>query len=145
MRIVISLLSGMIFGLGLTISQMVNPAIVRGFLDIRGTWNPSLIFVLGSAVSISLIAWRLRNYLAAPISGGSFPMDASTRVDYRLLLGAMIFGIGWGLVGICPGPAIVGISIGSKQIFIFVLAMVAGMFIYRHINWLIKSKFLNNS
>lgn len=133
MRIVIALISGLLFGLGLILSSMVDPAVVRGFLDFAGDWNPALMFVLGGAVMVSFIAWRIRLRRTTSYLGAELPNPPSSGVDRNLVIGAVLFGIGWGLVGICPGPAITAIPFGVTEVYIFVIAMLGGMFAYNFI------------
>ena len=116
-----ALLSGTIFGAGLATAQMTNPAKVLGFLDITGAWDPSLAFVMGAAVGVSAVAYRMRGRPAAA-SGG---------IDFRLIGGAMIFGLGWGLAGFCPGPAVAALATGSGKVLVFAGAMLAGMAAFR--------------
>ena len=134
MRFLIAILAGIFFGLGLTISNMVNPKVVLDFLDIAGSWNPALAFVLGGAVMTSVVAWQIRNRRLTPVLGGEFPNAASGLIDKRLIIGSGLFGIGWGLVGICPGPAITAISFGGVSLLIFIASMFAGMFLNTVLN-----------
>ena len=115
-----ALLSGTIFGAGLAIAQMTNPAKVLGFLDVAGAWDPSLAFVMGSALVVSAIAYRLRKT----------PFPSVGQIDGRLLAGAALFGLGWGLAGFCPGPAVASLVSGSAQVVTFVVAMIGGMALY---------------
>lgn len=109
-RLVSALLAGVIFGLGLTVSEMVNPAKVIAFLDVLGNWDPSLAFVMGSALVVTAIGYRLVWLLARPVFAPTFQVPGSRHVDGRLATGAVLFGIGWGLVGLCPGPAIAALG-----------------------------------
>ena len=111
--------SGTVFGAGLALAQMTNPAKVKAFLDVAGAWDPSLAFVMGAALLVSAVSLRM--------TGGSRPAPASGSIDARLLGGAALFGVGWGLGGFCPGPAIASLSTGSFQVALFVCAMLAGM------------------
>ncbi|MDR5880477.1 YeeE/YedE family protein [Caballeronia sp. LZ032] len=122
-----ALLSGLVFGLGLIVSGMANPAKVLGFLDIAGLWDPSLAFVMAGAVCIGIVAFaiarrRSRSFLDAPIE-----LPQAKTLTFRLVGGSLLFGIGWGLAGFCPGPAIVAAGSGQVKAWIFVLAMLAGM------------------
>ena len=126
-----SLASGLIFGLGLTISQMVNPAKVIGFLDLFGHWDPSLAFVMGAALLVSFIGYRFVLRRKLPVLGERFHLPTRKDIDAKLLIGASLFGIGWGLIGLCPGPAIAGLLIAGAPAFIFIAAMLAGMIGYR--------------
>lgn len=120
--------AGLLFGLGLTVARMVDPAKVLGFLDIAGDWDPSLAFVLGGAVTTAGLGFRLVGRLrTAPLLVEAFPAPASQAIDGRLLAGAAIFGAGWGLVGICPGPALAGLAIAPARFALFVACMIVGM------------------
>ena len=130
MTIIVSTLVGMIFGFGLILSGMVNPAIVLSFLDIAGNWNPSLLWVMGGAMSVSAIAFavakkRKKSYLGIPIQ-----IPITTQIDHRLLIGSFLFGVGWGIAGICPGPALVLVGSGSTNAIVFLIAMMTGMFLF---------------
>ncbi len=124
------LLTGIIFGLGLIISQMTNPEKVISFLDVFGQWDPSLAFVMGGAVVTSFIGYRLVWKRKTPLFNAQFQIPKNTKIDLKLAIGAILFGIGWGLVGLCPGPAVAGVFIGGKSIMIFLAAMAAGMAIF---------------
>ncbi len=127
MRNLVAALSGVIFGIGLGVSQMVNPEKVRNFLDVAGTWDPSLAFVMGAAVVVFFLAWRVARQSKQPLFDTHFRWpDKGMALDARLLSGAAIFGVGWGLVGFCPGPAITSLAYFATQSAIFVAAMVAG-------------------
>lgn len=119
--------AGLVFGVGLIVSGMTSPAKVMGFLDVTGAWDPSLAFVMGGAVMTALPLFRLARRRARPIAGESFDSPPTTPIDGRLLGGAALFGIGWGLTGVCPGPALVDVTIAPFGIGGFVLAMVAGI------------------
>ena len=127
MRLLAALLSGAIFGLGLIVSDMVNPARVLGFLDVAGAWDPTLAFVMAGALVPMALAWRFAAARAAPVCGGAYPGRPASTIDGRLVGGAALFGLGWGLVGFCPGPALTALGAGSTGALIFTLAMVAGM------------------
>lgn len=130
MRNLTAFVAGLIFGIGLIISEMVNPAKVRSFLDLFGQWDPSLAFVMGAALLITAVGYRLVLRRKAPFFGDRFHLPTRRDLDARLILGAACFGIGWGLVGLCPGPAIVGLTIGGAESIIFLLAMGAGMALF---------------
>lgn len=117
---------GFIFGLGLLLSGMNNPAKVRAFLDVFGHWGPELIAVMGSAVVIFALAFKLSGRLRKPLFAQAFHEPTLKLIDWRLLAGAVLFGIGWGLVGLCPGPALVDVFSGQVEILLFVAAMVLG-------------------
>ena len=118
---------GLIFGLGLTISQMTNPAKVLGFLDIFGNWDPSLAFVMGAGLIVTAIGYRLVWTQPKPVFEDKFQLPGNKKIDPRLAIGAVLFGAGWGLVGLCPGPAIASLSIGGLPAYVFIAAMITGM------------------
>jgi len=126
-RLVAALVSGLLFGLGLAISQMINPAKVLAFLDVAGDWDPSLALVMGGAVAVTLVAFPVVMRRSRPALAESFTLPTKTRIDGRLLAGAVLFGVGWGLVGLCPGPAIGGLAYLLPEGLYFVFAMAAGM------------------
>ena len=123
-----ALICGILFGLGLAISEMVNPAKVLGFLDVTGTWDPSLILVMGAGLAITLLTFRPLLKRPRPLLDRQFHILSRTDVDRQLLKGAAIFGIGWGLVSYCPGPAIASLAYGKAESVIFLVAMVAGFY-----------------
>lgn len=125
------LIVGVIFGAGLALSDMVNPARVQAFLDVAGAWDPTLAFVMGAALLPSAIAYLIRRRMARPLLGERFSIPESRALDRPLLLGAALFGIGWGLVGFCPGPAVAGLVLGAWQPWLFVAAMLVGMALHR--------------
>lgn len=127
----LALFVGSIFGAGLALSDMVNPGRVQAFLDIAGDWDPTLVFVLGAAVLPSALAYLLQRRMSQPVLGQKFFIPENGIVDRQLLTGAALFGIGWGLVGFCPGPAIAGLVLGYWQPWLFVLAMLAGMLVHK--------------
>ena len=122
--------AGLIFGLGLLLAGMANPAKVLAFLDIAGNWDPSLALVMGGAIPVSAIGFYLTRHRAAPLFGDTFQVPANRKLDKRLVLGALGFGIGWGLAGFCPGPALVALGTGSLKAVVFVAAMLSGMVIF---------------
>jgi len=125
-----SLLSGLIFGIGLILAGMANPAKVLAFLDIAGLWDPSLGLVMAGAIGVGLIAFAIAKRRNLSYLGFSIQLPTIRIIDKRLVLGSLAFGIGWGLVGICPAPAFVLLGLGSSKGIIFVIAMVIGMGIY---------------
>lgn len=132
-QIVAALFAGVLFGVGLTVSRMIDPAKVLGFLDVAGPWDPSLALVLAGAAGTAAIGYRLVLGRARPMLAGSFALPTRRDIDLRLLGGAALFGVGWGLVGLCPGPALVGLGVAFGPVAIFVAAMVAGMAIFKAI------------
>lgn len=132
-RVVISFLCGLIFGVGLIVSQMTNPAKVLGFLDIAGQWDPSLAFVMAGAVIVFAIGYRLALRRHSPVFDTKFLLPEKTRLDKPLIIGSLIFGVGWGLAGFCPGPAIVSSGYGDARVWAFVAAMLAGILLVRAI------------
>lgn len=126
MRAVVHLISGALFGAGLHVSGMTDTARVRGFLDLAGAWDPTLAFVMGGAIFPMLIAWRLTRS-RTPLIGGQFPAKPPQEITRPLIVGSLLFGVGWGLVGLCPGPALASLSYGGWQGVVFLMAMLAGM------------------
>lgn len=126
-RVLGALLSGVIFGLGLAVSGMMNPAKVIGFLDVAGSWDPTLAFVMGGALLVTIPAFRLILGRQKPVFDGNFSLPSKTGLDGRLISGAALFGVGWGMVGFCPGPAVAALATGLTPVLVFVAAMLAGM------------------
>ena len=122
-----ALIAGILFGLGLTLSGMSDPAKVLGFLDITGDWVPDLIFVMGGAVVVTLTFTPFVVTRARPLFADSFSLPTTQTLDMRLVSGAVLFGVGWGLSGYCPGPAVVSLLYGYESTIVFCLAMLAGM------------------
>jgi hypothetical protein len=127
MSFLINLLIGLLFGIGLVVSGMTDPAKVQNFLDVTGTWDPSLAFVMGSAVVVAFIGYRLVFRQSRPVADTRFHIPAQTAIDTPVIVGPAIFGIGWGLSGYCPGPAIAAIGLGAPATVAFVAAMIVGM------------------
>ena len=125
------LLTGFIFGLGLCLSRMTDPAVVQGFLDIAGAWDPTLLFVMGGGVAVTFVGYRYVLQRKQPLWAPKFPSPPAGTIDVPLLSGAAIFGAGWGLSGYCPGPAVVSLASGRGQVLLFVAAMVIGMIAVR--------------
>jgi uncharacterized membrane protein YedE/YeeE len=134
MRGLIAFAAGLVFGLGLLVSDMANPARVLAFLDVarmaEGTWDPTLMFVMGGAMSVSALAWLVSYRRARAVFGGPLPEPARPRIDARLIAGSAVFGVGWGLAGICPGPGLVALGVGGAPLAVFVAAMAAGMLVF---------------
>jgi len=127
LRILAALGCGIIFGLGLAISGMMNPAKIIGFLDVAGRWDPTLAFVMGGALLVAVPAYRLILGRRRPVLESGFSLPTNTRPDAPLVLGSALFGVGWGLVGFCPGPAVAAVVTGLPAVLGFLAAMLAGM------------------
>ena len=121
---------GLLFGLGLILSGMTDPGKVQGFLDLFGTWDPSLAMVMGGAIGVGFFAFALAKKRTLNFLGGAMQLPTSNQIDRRLVIGAVLFGAGWGLAGFCPGPALVSLASGQTQGAWFVLFMVVGMWAY---------------
>jgi uncharacterized protein len=121
------LAAGLLFGLGLTVSSMIDPKKVLDFLDVAGSWDPSLAFVMVSAIPVAAIGFAVARRLGTPLLDTAFRGPAATKVDRRLVLGSALFGLGWGLAGYCPGPALAALGLGHSGTWLFVAAMLAGM------------------
>lgn len=130
-RSIIALLSGTLFGFGLALSGMMDPARVRGFLDILGDWDPTLAFVMGGALLVMALAWLMRGKLHKPVMCDEFSLPGTTLIDGKLVGGAVLFGIGWGIAGLCPGPAIASLATYPGQALVFIVAMIVGMAAFR--------------
>lgn len=129
--LIAAFVSGALFGSGLAISRMTDRSVILGFLDLFGDFDPSLLFVMGGAVAVTAVAFRRVLRMPAPALAAGFQVPARDAIDGRLLAGAAIFGIGWGLAGFCPGPALVGFAAGLRDAWLFVPAMLAGSLCYR--------------
>ncbi len=135
LRFSTALASGLVFGLGLSLSGMLNPARVQAFLDIFGNWDPSLAFVLGGAVSVAFIGVRAAQHMGHPVLDDTFHLPTNQKIDAPLIIGSALFGLGWGLGGFCPGPAIASLSVaaltsGAPQVILCVVAMLVGMMLH---------------
>jgi len=130
MIVIAALFAGLVFGLGLIVSGMTDPAKVLGFLDLAGAWDPSLALVMGSAVMVGALAFALAGRRARSYLGAEMKLPAAGRIDRRLVLGGVVFGIGWGVAGFCPGPGLVALGMGEIKALIFVAAMLAGMGVF---------------
>lgn len=124
------LLLGTLFGVGLALSDMMNPARVIAFLDLTGNWDPTLLFVMGGALLVSFPLHHLLRQKSGATYGGAFPQGPPTKIDRPLMLGATLFGIGWGMSGICPGPALAQLAVPSLNGFLFLGSLLAGVFLY---------------
>jgi len=131
--LLVSLLAGLVFGLGLIVSGMANPEKVLGFLDIAGLWDPSLAFVMAGAVIVSAVAFAVARRRTLSLIGLKFRVPGNNRIDKRLVFGSLIFGIGWGIAGFCPGPGLVALGAGEPKGIVFAISMVAGMAIFEAI------------
>lgn len=142
MKNLIPALSGLLFGAGLVISGMTQPGKVVAFLDVAGAWDPSLAFVMGGAIAVHLVAYLLVPRLPRPWAGATWAVPTRKDVDGRLLGGAALFGAGWGLGGICPGPGLTSVVTGSAEVLVFVGAMVMGMALFQVVDraWLSAPK-----
>ncbi|EKO3659361.1 YeeE/YedE family protein [Vibrio sp. V31_P5A7T61] len=125
-----SLVTGLLFGLGMVISGMADPTKVIGFLDVAGAWDPSLMFVMGGALLVFMPAYFIViKPKAKPLNASSFSLANNPHLDSRLISGAVIFGLGWGLAGICPGPAVSSLALGNRDVWVFFVAMLVGLFV----------------
>lgn len=130
MRLVSALFVGVLFGLGLAVSGMIDPAKIIAFLDVTGAWDPSLLVVMASALAVSFIGYRIALAREKPMLEPSFQLPTKTAIDRPLLLGSALFGVGWGLAGLCPGPAIAALTLAEPAIYAFIIAMLAGMLLH---------------
>jgi uncharacterized membrane protein YedE/YeeE len=129
-RILAALASGAVFGFGLSLSGMLDPTRVRGFLDVAGHWDPSLAFVLAGAVVVAMLGTVLTQRMKQPLLDEAFHLPTNKRIDRPLVLGSALFGIGWGLAGFCPGPAVSVLALGLAPALLFVAAMLIGMTVH---------------
>jgi uncharacterized membrane protein YedE/YeeE len=120
-------LAALVFGIGLIVSGMFNPAKVLGFLDVAGAWDPSLAFVMGGAVAVAAVAFHFAGKRRVSLRGAPMQLPAGRRIDRRLLVGSTLFGVGWGIAGYCPGPVLVALGMGEAKAVVFTVAMLAGM------------------
>ncbi len=132
-RMLIALTSGLFFGAGLAFSGMSDPARVQAFLDLFGKWDPTLAFVMGGAIVPMAFAWMIKSRLSSPLAASSFELPDTTKLDRPLAIGAILFGMGWGIAGLCPGPALADIAIAPLAVLPFVVAMLVGMAAHRFI------------
>lgn len=128
--ILTSLLAGLVFGLGLIVSGMANPAKVLGFLDLAGAWDPSLALVMAGAISVGAIAFAVAGRRTTSLIGAEMKLPAARHIDRRLVVGSTLFGMGWGIAGFCPGPGLVALGMGEVKALVFVAAMLAGMGVF---------------
>jgi len=130
MSIVSALIVGLLFGIGLIVAGMTNPAKVQGFLDLAGNWDPSLALVMGGAILVGLVAFRFAGKRERSLLGEAMRLPTATQIDRRLVLGGLAFGAGWGLAGFCPGPALASLTTGGSKALLFSGAMLAGMLVF---------------
>jgi uncharacterized membrane protein YedE/YeeE len=131
MQLIFALLTGLVFGIGIALSGMMDPAKVLNFFDVAGTWDPSLAFVMGGALLVTFFGYRLVWRREKPLFGDRFQVPTSTVIDARLIGGSALFGIGWGIAGFCPGAAIPALGTGRWEVALFLMAVVAGLFLRR--------------
>jgi uncharacterized membrane protein YedE/YeeE len=143
MQLLMAMFAGLIFGLGLIVSGMTDPSKVTGFLDLAGAWDPSLALVMGGAISVGLIAFRVARTRSQAMLGGPMRLPTARQIDRRLLLGGLIFGVGWGLAGYCPGPALASLAAGGGKPWIFTAAMLVGMAVFEIEEWFRRSPSTN--
>ena len=127
MTLFASLLAGLVFGLGLIVSGMADPAKVLGFLDLAGAWDPSLAFVMAGAIALGALAFAVAKNRNVSLLGATMKLPTSRDIDRRLVIGSVVFGIGWGVAGFCPGPGLVALGMGEVKALVFVVAMLVGM------------------
>lgn len=130
MNVLSAFAAGLVFGVGLILSGMTDPGKVIGFLDLAGSWDPSLAFVMGGAVLVGVFAFALAARRTRSFLGGAMRLPSRRDIDARLVAGSVVFGVGWGLAGFCPGPALVSFGSGVRQAAVFVAAMLLGMLVY---------------
>ncbi|SEB14327.1 YeeE/YedE family protein [Variovorax sp. YR216] len=130
MIVLASLLAGLVFGLGLIVSGMANPAKVLGFLDVTGHWDPSLAFVMGGAIAVGVVAFAVAGRRTTSLLGVEMRLPSARHIDRRLVAGSVLFGIGWGIAGFCPGPGLVSLGMGEVKALVFVAAMLVGMGVF---------------
>lgn len=130
MYVFTSLLAGLVFGLGLVLSGMANPAKVLGFLDIAGRWDPSLVFVMAGAIAVGFVAFAVARKRTLSFLGTEMKLPVARHIDRRLLGGGLLFGIGWGIAGFCPGPGLVALGMGEGKAVVFVGTMLVGMSVF---------------
>ena len=135
MSLLTAFLSGLVFGLGLIVSGMANPAKVLGFLDLAGAWDPSLALVMAGAIGVGVFAFRVAHNRMETMLGVEMKLPKFTHIDKRLVMGSVLFGVGWGIGGFCPGPGIVAMGAGETKALLFVISMIAGMVLFE---WLEK-------
>jgi uncharacterized membrane protein YedE/YeeE len=133
MRVLAALLAGLVFGIGLIVSGMADPAKVLGFLDLAGAWDPSLALVMAGAVAVGLVAFAVAGWRTTSLLGAEMQLPTARHVDRRLVVGSLLFGAGWGIAGFCPGPGLVALGMGEFKALVFVAAMLVGMGLFEWI------------
>jgi uncharacterized protein len=133
MRTLAAGVTGLLFGVGLLVSGMTNPGKVLAFLDVTGKWDPTLAFVMGGALGVNALAWALTRRRARPLFAEEFALSPESRIEPSLLGGAALFGVGWGLVGLCPGPALAGLLRGDSSVYVFAAALLVGIGMVRNL------------
>ena len=131
MFVLTSLLTGLVFGLGLIVSGMANPAKVLGFLDVGGAWDPSLALVMAGAIAVGFVAFFFAKNRTLSLMGAEMKLPTASHIDRRLVIGSTLFGIGWGIAGFCPGPGLVALGMGESKALVFVAAMLLGMVVFK--------------
>jgi len=140
MPLVTAFIAGLLFGCGLILSGMTNPAKVLAFLDLAGQWDPSLLFVMVGAILVAALAFRFAGARGRTLFGTTLQLPGASLIDRRLVLGSLTFGVGWGLVGYCPGPALAALAVGGRSTLMFVGAMIAGMTLFEVVERLSSSR-----
>ncbi len=138
MQILLSFLCGSLFGLGVAVSGMINPAKVLAFLDVFGAWDPSLLLVMGGALAVTGVTYPFIFKNPKPVTAEKFHLPEKEEIDRPLLLGAAIFGVGWGIIGLCPGPAVASLAYGHGESLIFLIAMIVGMVLARRLRVILE-------
>lgn len=131
MKLLYALLTGLVFGVGIAVSGMMDPAKVLNFFDVAGTWDPSLAFVMGGALAVTAVGYRLVWRRAKPLFGSTFQIPSNTRIDGKLIGGSALFGVGWGIAGFCPGAALPALGTGRWEVVLFVVAVIVGFMLRR--------------
>ena len=131
MFVLTSLLTGLVFGLGLIVSGMANPAKVLGFLHVGGAWDPSLALVMAGAIAVGFVAFFFAKNRTLSLIGAEMKLPTASSIDRRLMMGSTLFGIGWGIAGLCPGPGLVALGMGESKALVFVVAMLLGMVVFK--------------
>ena len=145
MLILTSLMTGLIFGLGLIVSGMANPGKVLGFLDLAGHWDPSLAFVMVGAIAVGSVGFFVARDRTMSFLGAEMKLRTAHHIDRRLICGGILFGIGWGIAGFCPGPALVALGMGETKAVVFIAAMLGGMIVFELMEYLKRTSALSRN